>query len=183
MSRVGKQPVTIVQGVEVSIDGNNVKAKGSKGELQVTFEENLVKVSLDEGQVIVERLNDSKTARSRHGLYRSLIENIIMGVSQGFSKSLEIKGVGYRAALKGKVLEMNLGFSHPVNFDVPEGIDITFDEKNNNLFTVSGIDKQLVGQTAADIREFRKPEPYKGKGIRYTDEYVLRKPGKAAAAK
>ena len=181
MSRVGKQPITIIDGVEVTLSGNTVTAKGAKGELKVDFEADFVQVKIEDGLITVTRTNDSKTARARHGLYRSLIENIMIGVKEGFSKSLEIKGVGYRAALKGKVLEMNLGFSHPINFEIPEGIEVTFAEKNNNIFTISGIDKQLVGQTAADIREFRKPEPYKGKGIRYTDEYVLRKPGKAAA--
>lgn len=181
MSRVGKQPISIIDGVDITLNGNTVTAKGPKGELSVSFEADLVSVEINDGQVVVTRVNDTRPARARHGLYRSLIENIMIGVKDGFSKSLEIKGVGYRAALKGSVLEMSLGFSHPVHFEIPEGIEVTFAEKNNNIFTLSGIDKQLVGQTAANIREFRKPEPYKGKGIRYTDEYVLRKPGKAAS--
>lgn len=181
MSRVGKQPITIIDSVEVTLSGNTVTAKGPKGELKVDFETEFVGVDIADGQITVTRTNDSKTARSRHGLYRSLIENIMLGVKDGFSKSLEIKGVGFRAALNGRVLEMQLGFSHPVHFELPEGIELTFAEKNNNIFTVSGIDKQLVGQTAADIREFKKPEPYKGKGIRYTDEHVLRKAGKTAS--
>lgn len=182
MSRVGIKPVTIIDGVEVTINGSTILAKGPKGELQVEIDTPLVVAEVKDGEVVVSRKNESQEARARHGLYRTLINNIIEGVKNGFSKTLEIKGVGYRAALKGKVLEMNLGYSHPINFEVPEGIDIVFDEKNQNIFTVSGIDKQLVGQTAADIREFRKPEPYKGKGIRYQDEYILRKAGKTAAA-
>lgn len=181
MSRVGKQPISITDGVNVTLHENTVTAKGPKGELSVSFEADLVQVEINEGQVIVTRKNDTQAARARHGLYRSLIDNIIIGVKEGFSKSLEIKGVGYRAALKGRTLEMSLGFSHPVHFEIPEGIEVTFAEKNNNIFTLSGVDKQLVGQTAANIREFRKPEPYKGKGIRYTNEYILRKAGKTSS--
>ena len=181
MSRVGKQPVAILDGVEVTINGSTVSAKGPKGELQVVIDTPLVTVEVKDGAVLVDRKNDTQEARAKHGLYRSLVANIIEGVKDGFSKSLEIKGVGYRAALKGQILELNLGYSHSIEFPIPQGIEIKFDEKNNNLFTVSGVDKQLVGQTAANIREFRKPEPYKGKGIRYTDEYILRKAGKTAA--
>ena len=181
MSRVGNKPVPILSGVEVTIDGSVVKAKGPKGELLVTIESPLVKVEAKDNEIVLTRVDESQEARSRHGLYRSLINNAIEGVVNGSSKTLEIKGVGYRAALKGQILELNLGYSHSIEFQIPEGIEIKFDEKNNSIFTVSGIDKQLVGQTAADIREFRKPEPYKGKGIRYIDEYILRKAGKAAA--
>ena len=180
MSRIGKKPVTIPQGVEVFIQGNTVSVKGPKGTLEQVFEPKLVSLKIEEDQLIVERKNDSKPARSRHGLYRSLAQNLILGVTEGFSKTLEIRGVGYRAALKGQSLEMNLGFSHPIVFQLPAGIEIKFDEKNANIFTVSGTNKQLVGQVSANIRKFRKPEPYKGKGIRYTDEHVLQKAGKSA---
>ncbi len=181
MSRIGNAPITIPEKVEVSINGNTVKVTGSKGALSLDFEKEFVSVKLEDGILTVVRLNDGKECRGRHGLYRSLLQNLIEGVTNGFSKSLEIKGVGYRAALKGKTLEMMLGFSHPVLFEIPDGIEIKFDEKNSNLFTVSGIDKQLVGQVSAEIRSFKKPEPYKGKGIRYTDEHVARKAGKTAS--
>lgn len=181
MSRVGNKPVPILSGVEVTIEGSTVKAKGPKGELLVNIDSPLVKVEIKDNEVVLTRVEESQESRSRHGLYRSLVNNAIAGVSEGFSKTMEIKGVGYRAALKGNILELNLGYSHSIEFKIPEGVEIQFAEKNNNVFTVSGIDKQLVGQTAADIREFRKPEPYKGKGIRYIDEYILRKAGKTAA--
>jgi len=174
-------PITIPENVEFSLDGDTVRVKGPKGELSCQIDLDYVTAKKEENQIVVTRKKEEPVYRSRHGLYRSLIQNLITGVTEGFSKSLEIKGVGYRAVLKGKVLEMNLGFSHPINYQLPEGIEVQFDQKNQNLFTLSGIDKQLVGQVAAEIRKFRPPEPYKGKGIRYTDEYVLRKPGKAAA--
>jgi large subunit ribosomal protein L6 len=181
MSRIGKKPVSVPSGVEVSIETNLLKVKGSKGELTVPFESEYVSFA-QEGDVInVTRASDTKVARARHGLYRSLLANAIEGVANGYSKSLEIKGVGYRGALKGTGIELQLGFSHPIFLELPEGIKIEFDKKNINLFTVSGIDKQLVGQVAANIRAFKKPEPYKGKGIRYTDEHVVRKAGKSAA--
>lgn len=180
MSRIGKKPVVVPEGVEISVNGNLVTVKGAKGQLTQNFEDNFVTVELGEGELKVARKNDSKPARARHGLYRSLIQNLIYGVTDGFSKTMEIKGVGFRAALKGKILEMQLGFSHPINFNIPDGIDVVFDEKIQTIFTISGIDKQLVGQVAANIRSFRKPEPYKGKGIRYIDERVARKAGKSA---
>ena len=181
MSRIGKQPVSVPSGIEVSIEADVLKVKGPKGELTVPFETEYVSFA-QEGDVInVSRANDTKAARARHGLYRSLLANAIEGVQNGYSKSLEIKGVGYRGALKGTTIEFQLGFSHPIIFDIPEGITIEFDKKNANLLTVSGISKQLVGQVAANIRSFKKPEPYKGKGIRYTDEHVVRKAGKSAA--
>ncbi len=181
MSRIGKQPVTIPEKVEVKIDGNVVTVTGPKGKLTQTIETEYVSVSQADGTITVERADDSKTARARHGLYRSLIQNLIDGVTEGCSKKLEIRGVGYRVAQKGADLEFNLGFSHPITFPLPEGVEITFDEKNNNIFTLSSIDKQLVGQTAANIRSLRKPEPYKGKGIRYADEHIQLKAGKSAA--
>lgn len=181
MSRIGKLPVTIPEKVEVKIDGNVVHVKGPKGELSQNFEIEFVTVALEDGVLQVERNSDSKAARSRHGLYRSLIQNLIEGVTDGFSKSLEVRGVGYRVAQKGADLEFNLGYSHPILFPLPEGVEVTFDEKNGNLFTLTCIDKQLVGQTAANIRSLRKPEPYKGKGVRYADEIVQLKAGKSAA--
>lgn len=181
MSRIGKIPIEIPQGVEVTLNGNTVSVKGPKGELSQTFEPEFVTIKVEDNAVVVTRTNDSKSARARHGLYRSLTSNLIEGVTEGFSKTLEIKGVGYRAALKGSNLEMSLGFSHPIIFPIPESIVVTFHEKNNNILTLSGINKQLVGETAANIRKFRKPEPYKGKGIRYIDEYVRRKAGKSVA--
>ncbi len=153
--------------------------KGPKGELTQTFNEDMT-ITLDEGSVLVERPSDEREHRSLHGLTRSLIANMVIGVSEGFSKNLEIVGVGYRAALKGKDLEMQLGFSHPVLVKAEDGI--TFEVPAQTKITVSGIDKQRVGQVAAEIRDWRRPEPYKGKGIRYEGEYVRRKVGKTAAA-
>jgi len=181
MSRIGNASITIPEKVEITFEGNVAKAKGPKGELSVDFEPEFVDFKVEDGIITVSRKSETKECRARHGLYRSLINNLVIGVSEGFSKSLEIKGVGYRAALKGKVLEMMLGFSHPIKYEIPEGIELKFDEKNTNLFTVSGIDKQKVGQVASEIRSYKKPEPYKGKGIRYTDEQVARKAGKTAA--
>jgi len=180
MSRIGKKPVSVPSGIDVSIEANFLKVKGPKGELTVPFEAEYVSFSQEADLITVTRANDTKAARARHGLYRSLLANAIEGVEKGYSKSLEIKGVGYRGALKGSVVEFQLGFSHPILFDLPEGITLEFDKKETNLFTISGINKQLVGQVAANIRAFKKPEPYKGKGIRYTDEHVVRKAGKSA---
>lgn len=180
MSRIGNKPIVVPQGVEITLNGDLVEAKGPKGQLSQAIEDSFVGVEIGEGEVKVVRKSETKEARARHGLYRSLIQNLIDGVTTGFSKTMEIKGVGYRAALKGKILEMQLGFSHPINFNVPEGIEIVFDEKKQTVFTISGIDKHLVGQVAANIRSYRKPEPYKGKGIRYIDERVARKAGKSA---
>ena len=178
MSRIGKLPVPVPAGVEVKIDGNTVSVKGSKGELSQTFNENMKISAAEDGSIVVERPNDEREMRSLHGLTRSLINNMIIGVSEGYKKTLELVGVGYRAALKGGKLEIQLGFSHPVVVDPVDGI--TFECPEPTIINVSGIDKQLVGQTAADIRAFRKPEPYKGKGIRYQGEHVRRKEGKAA---
>ena len=137
-------------------------------------------MKLEDGVLTVTRNNDEKITRARHGLYRSLINNLILGVSEGFSKRMEIRGVGYRGSMKGNTLELHLGFSHLVNYEVPAGIDIVFDEKSQNFLTVSGADKQLVGEVSANIRSYKKPEPYKGKGIRYEDEYIAMKAGKSA---
>jgi large subunit ribosomal protein L6 len=177
MSRIGKQPITVPAGVEVTINGHDVKVKGPKGELHQHFSD-YVSIAQDGDVITVSRKDDSREARSFHGLSRTLLNNMVVGVSEGFSKNLEIVGVGYRAALKGKDLEMQLGFSHPVLVKADEGI--TFEVPSPTQITVRGYDKQQVGQVAADIRKWRKPEPYKGKGIRYEGEYVRRKLGKAA---
>jgi len=177
VSRIGKQPIAVPSGVEVKIDGQTVTVKGPKGQLSQTFDDRMI-LEMDEGTVVVKRPDESREARSLHGLTRTLIANMVTGVSEGFSKNLEIVGVGYRAAMKGSDLEMQLGFSHPVLVK-PEA-DISFEVPVPTKVTVRGIDKQRVGQIAAEIRAWRKPEPYKGKGIRYEGEYVRRKLGKAA---
>ncbi|MEE1421029.1 MAG: 50S ribosomal protein L6 [Eggerthellaceae bacterium] len=177
MSRIGKMPIAIPSGVEVTIDGDTVTVKGSKGELTRTFSD-LMTIKEEDGHVLVERPDDSREAKAQHGLTRTLIANMIEGVSQGFSKKLVLVGVGYRAALKGSDLELQLGYSHPVIVKAPE--NITFEVPTQTEIIVSGISKEQVGQVAANIRAWRKPEPYKGKGIRYEGEYVRRKLGKAA---
>jgi large subunit ribosomal protein L6 len=178
MSRVGSAPVSIPSGVEVKVDGSVVTIKGSKGELQRIFSEK-VAVAVDDDQVVVTRVDDVRESRALHGLTRALVNNMVVGVSDGFEKRLELVGVGYRASLKGKNLELLVGFSHPVEIPATEGIELEVPE--NTKIIVRGIDKELVGQIAADIRAVRPPEPYKGKGIRYEGEYVRRKAGKAAA--
>lgn len=178
MSRIGKLPVSVPAGVEVSINGNEVNVKGPKGELTQTFHKELTIEKAEDGSIVVSRPNDERESRAMHGLTRTLIHNMIIGVSEGYSKTLELVGVGYRAAVKGNNLELNLGFSHPVIIEKPEGI--TFECPDQAKIVVSGIDKQQVGQVAADIRKWRKPEPYKGKGIRYQGEHVRRKEGKTA---
>ena len=177
MSRIGKMPVAIPSGVEVKIDGTVVTVKGGKGELTREFNE-LMTIKVEGDEVIVVRPDDSREAKSLHGLTRTLIHNMIEGVSSGFSKKLELVGVGYRASLKGKDLEIQLGYSHPVIVEAPH--NITFEVPSQTEIIVHGISKEQVGQVAADIRAWRKPEPYKGKGIRYEGEYVRRKLGKAA---
>ena len=179
MSRIGRLPIDIPQGVEVKIEeGNKVTVKGPKG----TLEKNLpveMEIKLEDNQIVVSRPNDLKKMKSLHGLTRSLIANMVTGVSQGYEKKLEINGVGYRAQKKGKVITFNLGFSHPVAMTDPEGIETEMD--GQNIIIVKGIDKEKVGQYAAEIRELRKPEPYKGKGIKYADEVIRRKVGKTGA--
>lgn len=177
MSRIGKMPITVPAGVEVTIDGSTVTVKGPKGELTRTFASQLV-IKLEEGILSVERPDDTRESKSLHGLTRTLLSNMVEGVSAGFSKKLVMIGVGYRAAKKGEDLELSLGYSHPVIVKCPE--NITFDVPTATEVVVSGISKEQVGQVAADIRKWRKPEPYKGKGIRYEGEYVRRKLGKAA---
>ena len=176
MSRIGKMPVPVPSGVSVDIDGQSVKVKGPKGELNRQFHER-VTVSLDEGEAVVNRMDDTRESRALHGLSRALLANMVQGVSDGFKKDLEVVGVGYRAQLKGRDIEMQLGFSHPVNFSAPDGI--TFEVPEPTKIVISGIDKELVGQVAANIRKIRPPEPYKGKGVRYSGEHIRRKAGKA----
>ncbi|QCP36665.1 50S ribosomal protein L6 [Anaerostipes rhamnosivorans] len=179
MSRIGRLPIDVPQGVEVKIEeGNKVTVKGPKG----TLEKNLpveMEIKLEDNQIVVSRPNDLKKMKSLHGLTRSLIANMVTGVSQGYEKKLEINGVGYRAQKKGKEITFNLGFSHPVAMTDPEGIETEMD--GQNIIIVKGIDKEKVGQYAAEIRELRKPEPYKGKGIKYADEVIRRKVGKTGA--
>ena len=174
-SKIGKLPVAVPQGVTVTLEPNLVVVKGPKGELKQSFN-NLVRVEMKEGVVVVSPTADSKQANAAHGLYRSLIHNMVVGVTQGYSKSLVITGVGYRAEVQGKVIVMNLGYSSEFVVVIPEGISATVDK--DGKITVSGIDKQKVGEFSAQIRKLRKPEPYKGKGIRYENEVVRRKVGK-----
>ncbi len=175
MSRIGKLPIQIPAGVTITVDSDAIKVLGPKGNLeQFTMPE--VDVVIEGDQVIVTRKDESKPAKSHHGLMRTLISNMVVGVTTGFEKKLEVNGVGFRVNGGGQNLEMALGYSHPVKYTAPEGINITVDKMN---ITVSGINKQQVGQVAAEIRSLRKPEPYKGKGIKYADEVILRKAGKA----
>ena len=176
MSRIGKQPVTIPSGVDVTIDGRLVTVKGPKGTLSYEVPAPLTVVQED-GALVVSRPDEERESRSLHGLARTLLFNNVTGVTEGFTKKLEIVGTGYRAAAKGSGLELSLGYSHTIAVDAPEGI--TFQLEGNNKITVSGIDKQQVGEVAAKIRKLRKPEPYKGKGVRYAGEHVRRKAGKA----
>ena len=177
MSRIGKNPVPVPAGVETVVDGLHVRVSGPKGALEATMPVG-VAIRPEDGEIVVERTGDSPTERSRHGLVRSLIANMVTGVTDGYTITLEMVGVGYRAALKGKDLELQVGFSHPVSIEAPEGV--TFEVPAPTRIVVSGIDKQLVGQVSANIRRVRPPEPYKGKGIRYEGEVVRRKAGKAA---
>ncbi|MGL3806733.1 50S ribosomal protein L6 [Paeniglutamicibacter sp. R2-26] len=176
MSRIGRLPITVPAGVELKIDGDVVSVKGAKGELSHTVASPIA-VALEENIVTVSRPNDERDSRSLHGLTRTLIENMIIGVTAGYEKKLEIHGTGYRVALKGSTLEFALGFSHPVVVEAPEGI--TFAVDGNTKITVSGINKQQVGEVSANIRKLRKPDPYKGKGVRYAGEIIRRKVGKA----
>jgi large subunit ribosomal protein L6 len=175
MSRIGKLPIEIPAGVKVSIDNLIVTVTGPKGTLSRAILDT-VSVSTTDKSLTVARVDDSIKARSAHGLTRTLINNMVTGVTKGFERALEINGVGYRAELKGDVLNLSLGYSHPINFQLPKGITVEVDKMTKLL--VKGIDRELVGQTAAKIREFRSPEPYKGKGVKYADETILRKAGK-----
>jgi large subunit ribosomal protein L6 len=178
MSRIGKLPVPVPDGVDVTIDGLSVTVKGPKGELSQTMPEGVEITRDDEGAVVVTRVSDARVHRARHGLVRSLVANMVTGVSEGYSRALELVGVGYRALPKGNDLELQVGYSHSVTIEAPEGI--SFEVPAPTRVVVSGTDKVLVGQIAANIRKVRPPEPYKGKGIRYEDERVRRKAGKAA---
>ena len=177
MSRIGKQPIPVPDGVEVAIDDGVVKVKGPKGELQQVVARDM-EVKTEEGQIVVTRPTDRGEHRALHGLTRSLIWNMVEGVTEGFEKRLEIQGVGYRAQLRGKVLELAVGYSHTVPIEAPEGIE--YEVPQPTQIVVRGVDKQAVGEAAARIRKVRPPEPYKGKGIRYAGEYVQRKVGKRA---
>lgn len=177
MSRIANNPVSIPSGVEVSIDGQAIKVKGSKGEMSHATHA-LVGIEQEDNQLKFNANNNSKTARALSGTTRALVQNIVTGVSEGFERKLNIIGVGYRAQAQGKVLNLTLGFSHPVNYPVPEGI--TIETPSQTEIVVKGIDKQKVGQVAAELRAYRPPEPYKGKGVRYADEHVVRKEAKKA---
>lgn len=176
MSRIGRLPIDVPAGVEVKIDGSAVSVKGPKGELALVVASPIA-VSLEDGQLLVTRPDDERASRSLHGLTRTLIANQIIGVTEGYSKGLEVVGTGYRVAAKGNSLEFALGYSHSITVDPPQGISFTVE--GNNKVTVTGIDKQAVGEVAANIRKLRKPEPYKGKGVRYAGEVVRRKAGKS----
>ena len=176
MSRIGKSPIPVPAGVEVNISGSEVSVKGPKGQLSLTVASPIT-VAMADGQIVVSRPDDERVSRSLHGLTRTLIANQITGVTEGYTKGLEIVGTGFRVAAKGSDLEFALGYSHPITVKPPQGI--TFSVEGNTKITVSGIDKQAVGEVAANIRKLRKPEPYKGKGVRYAGEVVRRKAGKS----
>jgi large subunit ribosomal protein L6 len=175
MSRVGKKPVAVPSGVTATVEGQLIKVKGSKGELSFVVPEN-VSVAMEDGAVAVNPRDETKDARAKWGMSRSQVANLVEGVTKGFERKLEINGVGYRAAVAGKVLKLSLGYSHDVEYAIPTGITITTPKPTEVV--VAGIDKRQVGQTAAEIREFRSPEPYKGKGVKYADEFIFRKEGK-----
>jgi large subunit ribosomal protein L6 len=180
MSRVGINPIVVPVGVQVSIDGSTVTVTGTRGSLNRTFPDR-VTIKLDDGVLTVERQDDERQSKALHGLSRSLLANMVAGVAEGFSKELQTVGVGYRASLSGRILELQVGYSHPVHVEAPEGIE--FEVPEPTRIVVRGIDKEKVGQVAAEIRRVRPPEPYKGKGIRYVGEYVRRKAGKAGVAR
>lgn len=175
MSRIGKKPVSVPEGVTATVDGQTVTAKGPKGELKFVVNDEVL-VKMEDGQVSVDPINQTKNARSQWGMSRTMIENIFTGVKTGFEKKLEINGVGYRAAMQGTKLQLSLGFSHDVVYTPPEGVSIACPKPTE--ITITGHDKQVVGQAAAEIRSYRPPEPYKGKGVKYADETVFRKEGK-----
>jgi large subunit ribosomal protein L6 len=176
MSRIGRLPITVPSGVDVTIDGRNVTVTGPKGTLSRALHPDIT-VSREDGTIVVTRPTEQKTHKQLHGLTRTLVNNMVVGVTDGYRKGLEITGVGYRATLNGKKLTLNLGYSHPIEIDPPDGI--SFEVENPTRLAVVGIDKELVGQIAAKVRATRKPEPYKGKGVRYAGEYIRRKAGKA----
>ena len=175
MSRIGKKPVPVPDAVKVAIDGRTVSVEGPKGKLQLDLPDH-TEASLGDGKVVVTRENDEKRAKAMHGLARSLINNMVIGVEKGFVKKLEINGVGFKAAVKGNVINLNLGYSHEINHEIPTGITVTVE--NNTSVTIEGADKAVVGKVAAEVRSYYPVEPYKGKGVRYSDEQVVRKQGK-----
>ncbi|CAA6812903.1 MAG: LSU ribosomal protein L6p (L9e) [uncultured Sulfurovum sp.] len=177
MSRVGKKPVAVASGIDVSVDGTVIVAKKGKDEKRLETH-GRVEISIEGAEVTFGKVGDSKESAAFWGTYRALFANIIEGLDKGFTKSLEINGVGYRAAVQGKTLNLQLGFSHPIDYAIPEGIEVKVEK---NLIHLSGTDKQTIGQVAAEIRSFRPPEPYKGKGVKYTDEVIVRKAGKSAS--
>lgn len=179
MSRIGKAPIELPSGVAVTITDDLISVSGSKGNLS-QFTMPGIKVTQTENTLVITRVDDEAIHRSKHGLMRSLVQNMVTGVSQGFTKKLEINGVGYRVSLAGEGLKLNLGFSHDVNYKLPQGVSAAVEQ---NIITITGIDKQQVGQAAAEIRALKKPEPYKGKGIKYVDERILRKSGKSGKEK
>lgn len=176
MSRVGLKPVPVPEKVNVSVSGNTVQVEGPKGKLSLDLPEGIT-ANVEEGQVVIQRANELRLVRSLHGTFRSLVQNLIVGVGEGFVKDLEIQGVGLRAAVKGSILDLSLGKSHPIHHPIPDGLKVTVAE--NTKIKVEGIDKQLVGQFSAEVRAYYPPEPYKGKGVRYVGEYVRRKAGKS----
>lgn len=174
MSRIGNQPIPLNKNIEVKVSGSEITVKGPKAELKHVVPAG-ISIDVVENEIVLKRADDSKESKSKHGLTRSLVNNMVVGVDKGFQKDLEIRGVGYRANVQGSILGLSLGYSHPIQYQIPEGIQI---EVAQNIIKVSGYDKQRVGQTAAEIRAYRRPEPYKGKGIRYVGEYVMQKEGK-----
>jgi len=185
MSRIGKSPVTIPSGVEVKVDGNMISVKGSKGQLAQEFDTTAVNVNIDGSEVTFSRASDAPDHRSKHGLYRALVQNMVVGVSEGYKKELEVIGVGYRATATGQQLELALGYSHTIILELPKEIKVSADTQKGKapVVTLESHDKQLLGQAAAKIRSLRKPEPYKGKGIRFVGEEIRRKAGKSAGKK
>jgi large subunit ribosomal protein L6 len=182
MSRIGKAPISVAKGVEISMADNVVKVKGPKGEL-TQFVDPAISVNIAEGEITLSRTSDHKNVRSKHGLYRALLNNMVTGVSKGFTQDLVMIGVGYRAKVAGQQLELSLGYSHPIIIEIPTELKVSAkaEKGENPVITLEGFDKQLVGMVAAKIRSLRKPEPYKGKGVRYAGEFVRKKAGKTAA--
>lgn len=183
MSRIGNNPITIAKGVDFNVEGNTITVKGPKGELTQEFDSESISIKIEEGVISLERASDHKDVRAKHGLYRALIANMIEGVTNGYKKVLEFHGVGYRATAAGQLLQMVVGYSHPIHIEIAKEVKITAETAKGKppVVTLESHDKQLLGQVAAKIRAYRKPEPYKGKGVRYSDEFIRRKAGKSAA--
>ena len=181
MSRIGNRVLTIPQGVEMNIDGNKITVKGPKGQLDFEYRADAVDVKIEDGKVLVTRKNEAKTSKQLHGTTNAMINNMLIGVSNGFTRELEINGVGYRFQLQGNKITVSAGYSHNVEVIIPEGITVTMPDKSTNELTISGCDKQAVSEFASNIRKIRKPEPYKGKGIKFKEEHIRRKEGKKAA--